>query len=99
LNDIGRNCLLGHRKKMAKFLMGTFTCRSTFLYDENYGLDVPVMNWAFKPNNSEGHYKKVPMFEIFLIWLNISFPISSWFFSYLLIGTKIRHLKGISGGI
>jgi hypothetical protein len=32
LNDIGRNSLLGNRKKMAKFLMRTFTCRSTFLY-------------------------------------------------------------------
>jgi hypothetical protein len=32
LNDIGRNCLLGYRKKIAKFLMRTFTCRSTFLY-------------------------------------------------------------------
>jgi hypothetical protein len=31
-NDIGRNCLLGHRKKIAKFLMRTFTCRSAFLY-------------------------------------------------------------------
>jgi hypothetical protein len=32
LNDIGRNSLLGNRKKIAKFLMKTFTCRSTFLY-------------------------------------------------------------------
>jgi hypothetical protein len=32
LNDIGRNFLLGNRKKIAKFLMSTFTCRSTFLY-------------------------------------------------------------------
>jgi hypothetical protein len=32
LNDLGRNFLLGNRKKIAKFLMGTFTCRSTFLY-------------------------------------------------------------------
>jgi hypothetical protein len=32
LNDIGRNCLQGNRKKIAKFLMRTFTCRSTFLY-------------------------------------------------------------------
>ena len=31
-NDIGRNFLLGHRKEIAKFLMKTFTCRSTFLY-------------------------------------------------------------------
>ncbi len=33
---IGRNCLLGNKKKIAKFLMGTFTCRSTFLYLYNY---------------------------------------------------------------
>jgi hypothetical protein len=32
LNDIGRKCLLGNRKKVAKFVMRTFTCRSTFLY-------------------------------------------------------------------
>ncbi len=32
LNDIGRNSLLENRKKIAKFLMRTFTCRSTFLY-------------------------------------------------------------------
>jgi len=31
-NDISRNFLLGNRKKIAKFLMRTFTCRSTFLY-------------------------------------------------------------------
>jgi hypothetical protein len=30
--DIGRNFLLGRRKKIAKCLMGTFTCRSNFLY-------------------------------------------------------------------
>jgi hypothetical protein len=34
LNDIGRNSLLGNRKKLAKFLMRTFTCRSTFLYGQ-----------------------------------------------------------------
>jgi hypothetical protein len=34
-NDVGRNSLLGHRKK-GKFLMSTFTCRSTFLYARNY---------------------------------------------------------------
>jgi hypothetical protein len=33
LNDIGRNSLLGNRKKIAKFLMRTFTCRFTFLYE------------------------------------------------------------------
>ncbi len=32
LNDLGRNSLLGKRKKIAKFLMRTFTYRSTFLY-------------------------------------------------------------------
>jgi hypothetical protein len=30
-NDIGRNFLLGNRKKIAKCFMRTFTCRSTFL--------------------------------------------------------------------
>jgi hypothetical protein len=30
--SIGRNSLLGNRKQIAKFLMRTFTCRSTFLY-------------------------------------------------------------------
>jgi hypothetical protein len=32
LNVVGRNSLLGNRKKIAKFLMRTFTCCSTFLY-------------------------------------------------------------------
>ncbi len=36
LNDIGRNCLLGKRKKIAKFLMRTLTYRSTFLYVSGY---------------------------------------------------------------
>jgi hypothetical protein len=31
-SDIDRNYLLGNRKKIAKFLLRTFTCRSTFLY-------------------------------------------------------------------
>ena len=31
-SDIEKNCLLGNRKKIAKFLMRTFTCHSTFLY-------------------------------------------------------------------
>ncbi len=33
LNDIGRNFLLGSRKKLDKCLMRTFACRSTFLND------------------------------------------------------------------
>jgi hypothetical protein len=32
LNDIGRKSWLGNGKKIAKFLMKTFACRSTFLY-------------------------------------------------------------------
>jgi hypothetical protein len=35
LNDIGRNLLPGNRQKIAKCLMRTFTCRSTFLYGLN----------------------------------------------------------------
>jgi hypothetical protein len=37
LNDIGRNFLLGNRKKIAKCLMRTFTGRSTFLCVPGYG--------------------------------------------------------------
>jgi hypothetical protein len=33
---IGRNSLLGNRKKIAKFLLRTFTCRSTFFYKGSY---------------------------------------------------------------
>jgi hypothetical protein len=35
---ISTNCLLGHRKKIANFLMRTFTFRSTFLYDSTVEL-------------------------------------------------------------
>jgi hypothetical protein len=46
LIDIGRNCLLGTSKKIAKFLKRTFTYRSTFLYGSFLGwfvgLVVPV---------------------------------------------------------
>ncbi len=38
LNDLGRNSLPGKRKKIAKFLMRTFTYRSTFLYGFYLGL-------------------------------------------------------------
>jgi hypothetical protein len=30
---LAENFLLGNRKKIAKFLMRTFTCRSAFLYE------------------------------------------------------------------
>jgi hypothetical protein len=46
LNDIGRNCLQGNRKKIAKFLMRTFTCRSTFLYDPINVLYHPCIPYA-----------------------------------------------------
>ncbi len=36
MNDIGSNSLLGKRNKIAKFLMRTFTYRSTFLYAGSY---------------------------------------------------------------
>jgi hypothetical protein len=42
LNVIGRNCLLGNRKKIAKFLMRTFTCRSTFLDGLNLSFSMPI---------------------------------------------------------
>jgi hypothetical protein len=43
LNDIGRNCLVGNRKKIAKFLMRTFTCRSTFLYGVVVSCKIPIL--------------------------------------------------------
>ncbi len=43
LNDIGRNFLLGSRKKIAKCLMRTFTCRSTFLF---FGLLLIRLFWT-----------------------------------------------------
>ncbi len=42
---IGRNCLLGNGKKIAKFLMRTFTCRSTFLYG--------VQPWCYTTQRKE----------------------------------------------
>jgi hypothetical protein len=50
-NDIGRNVLLGNRKKIAKFSKRTFTCRSTFLYGRNglFILSLHVAGLAKKP--------------------------------------------------
>jgi hypothetical protein len=59
LNDIGRNCLLGNRKKIAKFLMKTFTCRSTFLYAFN------------EPANSFYQTARVLLSRVSYIWSHI----------------------------
>ncbi len=54
LNDIGRNSLLGNRKKIAKFLMRTFTCRSAFLYDVFYlGWPIPPQ-YMYEPKGGGG---------------------------------------------
>ncbi len=52
LNYIGRNCLLGNGKKIVKFLMRTFTCRSTFLYEEyNWAIGLQISSqWEFQQN-------------------------------------------------
>jgi hypothetical protein len=51
LNDISRNCLLGHKQKIATFLMRTFTCRSTFLYAPQAHIpdSVKVLSFVFSP--------------------------------------------------
>jgi hypothetical protein len=55
LNDIGRNSLLGYRKKIAKFLMRTFTCRSTFLYGSaSAGLDINLVDHISEALSSHG---------------------------------------------
>ncbi len=46
-SDIGRNSLLGNRKKIVKFLMKTFTCRSTFLYGP--GTAASLLIWSLMP--------------------------------------------------
>ncbi len=51
LNDIGRNFLLGNRKKIAKCLMRTFTYRSTFLYDLQYECSMQVWLHERQINN------------------------------------------------
>jgi hypothetical protein len=43
--------LVGHRKKIAKFLMRTFTCRSTFLYG-NERVDGDTREVARQPMGS-----------------------------------------------
>jgi hypothetical protein len=42
--NISRNCLLEYRKKIAKFLVMTFTCRSTFLNAVHCTL-YSLVNW------------------------------------------------------
>ncbi len=67
LVGIGRNTLVGNRKKIAKFLMRTFTCRSTFLYDlkgrckEIYSIYDSLKILAFKTSNAhtESHIQNV----------------------------------------
>ncbi len=71
LNDIGRNCLLGNRKKIAKFLMRTFTCRSTFLYGKGTWLALntcyhPPISWCghVPPSSSPprgGYFRRRPL--------------------------------------
>jgi hypothetical protein len=55
---IARNCLLGNGKKIAKFLMRTFTCRSTFLYGAhgaqiNFGDLTPYVTYVCTYNIAE----------------------------------------------
>ncbi len=52
--NIGRNCLLGNRKKIAKFLMRTFTSHSTFLYGRG---EVRGESWEGE-NRGQGPYKE-----------------------------------------
>ncbi len=69
LNDIGRNSLLGNRRKIAKFLMSTFTYRSTFLYDLT-PLRIPLMNPPIrKLYGSPSTY----IFYLFILFLHKTF--------------------------
>jgi hypothetical protein len=63
LNDIGRNSSLGNRKKIAKFLMRTFTCRFTFLYDIMYRI-ITVLEGYREWGGGRGGYRGVRPIEI-----------------------------------
>jgi hypothetical protein len=66
LNDICRNSLLGNRKKIAKFLMITFTCRSTFLYDSKQELELK--------QTTHSRHEAVQTYlvvELGIFWINI----------------------------
>jgi hypothetical protein len=56
---IGRNCLLGNGKKIAKFLMRTFACRSTFLY--GFGLVFAKTGSIISGTAASGISKKLSM--------------------------------------
>ncbi len=58
-NDIGRNFLLGNRKKTAKFLMRTFTYRSIFFYENEAVPPPPRSPFSHKKSlNKKSHCSK-----------------------------------------
>ncbi len=74
-NDIGRNFLLGNRKKIAKFLMRTFTCRSTFLFDPNEANGRKLLQAAIKVEKLHAilfaifFFRNLPLFWFYLLYL------------------------------
>ncbi len=95
-NDIGRNCLLGHRKKIAKFLMRIFTSRFTFLFALELSL-VIIPSYFFSPEvipcyNSDVFIHKVQPWASGVIPCNNSYVfIQPWSdpFCYLYIFNQL----------
>ncbi len=75
LNDIDRNFLLGKRKKLAKCLMRTFTCRSTFLYDSSPGICFPIRSIPGGARRSSIH---LPGCNVSLSPTDVSSTENSW---------------------
>jgi hypothetical protein len=63
-SDIGRNFLLGNRKKIAKFLMRTFTCRSTFLYVTNIRKNMDI-RWEKETSDNDRIGRAARMASLF----------------------------------
>jgi hypothetical protein len=101
---IGRNCLLGNRKKIAKFLMRTFTYRSTFLYDSTYlqvlmptsGENPPFrsLKWAHKNVQGKTYGLKTMQILSFLGFFTFFFCFILNFFGNLF--EPISRILGIS---
>jgi hypothetical protein len=96
LNDIGRNFLLGNRRKIAKFSMSTFTYRSTFLY----GLNLQVMSELRDFTVGTRKENSLTVYYIFLITKIVHHTPVSALPSYYTLDTPLnahvilKYLKG-----
>ncbi len=89
LNDIGRNSLLGKRKKIAKFLMRTLTYRSTFLYDANHCDVLPLDSSSFFSSPSHDFHLFLSFTLHLLLFLLSVFSLSPFLLSKFCISSLV----------